>query len=478
MLVGMRSATVMLATTQSRQPVLQLPSDGYYWHSANKERLVERACGTQLLRSGRQMENMSRRSLLASGGALGALGVVGACTPLRADKPGWEWTTSGSIGDTPATGADRHATWDPPADDLVRSLKERGKIPMVNDALKKWQTNGQELPAELPDDVKAFIESARQLPAWADHDKLVTAFEFNRKRGLYLGVTYGFASGMMSTVIPREARAVYYSKGGADMKDRITKTAKLGYDIGSYNAFRPDGQQVVTCVKTRLAHAGVRNLLPSSIKWDEVADETIPISQHDMMVTWHSLPTTVMQNLKKWDIPIDPAESEAFLHSWQVTGHLLGIRDEFIPKSWAEADQQAADVLNLAITPEGYDLAHQLLNLGAFIDKGILTTPILGALTRYVLGDEIAGWLDIPREPFWDGVLNNLWIPFIKVREGLLAMDKAPRELADVYWAFDEVLRLGALLILSGGKFPINISIPVANNPHYEGGASGGGGGY
>jgi hypothetical protein len=47
-----------------------------------------------------------------------------------------------------------------------------------------------------------------------------------------------------------------------------------------------------------------------------------------------------------------------------------------------------------------------------------------------------------------------------------------------VYWAFDEVLRLGALLILSGGKFPINISIPVANNPHYEGGASGGGGGY
>ena len=34
-------------------------------------------------------------------------------------------------------------------------------------------------------------------------------------------------SGMMSCLIPHEARAVYYSRGGANMKDRISKTAKL-----------------------------------------------------------------------------------------------------------------------------------------------------------------------------------------------------------------------------------------------------------
>ena len=115
---------------------------------------------------------------------------------------------------------------------------------------------------------------------------------------------YGFASGMMSTVIPKEARAVYYSRGGADMKDRITKTAKLGYDIGSLNAYRPDGEMVVTCVKTRLAHAAVRHLLPQSAWWSNVASEKVPISQADVMVTWHSLPTTVMRNLEKWHVPI------------------------------------------------------------------------------------------------------------------------------------------------------------------------------
>ena len=142
---------------------------------------------------------------------------------------------------------------------------------------------------------------------------------------------------MMSTVIPREARAVYYSKGGADMKDRITKTAKFGYDIGSLNAYQPDGEMVVTCVKTRLAHAAVRHLLPQSPHWVNSAPEEVPISQADIMVTWHSLPTTVMRNLNKWKVPIAADESEGFLHSWQLSAHLLGVEDEYIPASWDDS---------------------------------------------------------------------------------------------------------------------------------------------
>jgi hypothetical protein len=360
--------------------------------------------------------------------------------------------------------------WDPEADELVRSLIDRGLVQDVNYKLKKWINNGQALPAGLPADLVEFIEEARKLPTWADPKKLVAAADFNQRRGLYLGVTYGFASGMMSTVIPREARAVYYSKGGADMKDRITKTAKLGYDVGNHNAFRPDGEMVVTCVKTRLAHAGVRNLLPSSVRWSEVADEPVPISQHDLMVTWHSLPTTVMQNLVRWKVPMPPVDSEAFLHSWQVTAHMLGIRDEYIPRSWSEANAQADQVLTpiLAPTPEGIELADMLLGLGEEIDGGQLTRPILGSLTRYVLGREIAEWLEIPHEPFWDQIFRNAWPSFVAIREQILSFSASPKAVQDAYWAFDEILRLGALLFLSGAQFPISIQIPVANNPHYD----------
>jgi endo-cleaving rubber dioxygenase len=409
----------------------------------------------------------SRRNVLMAGGTLGALGALTVAAPANASSL-WTWSPAGSIAGA-GKGADPKWVWDEVADPLVASLIDRGDVPKVNQLLKGWTKNGQALPDGLPADLRAFIEEARKLPSWADQGKLATAFEFNQKRGLYLGITYGFASGMMSTAIPHEARAVYYSKGGADMKDRITKTAKLGYDIGTEKAFAPDGEMIVTCVKTRLAHAGVRHLLPQSPYWTKSADEKIPISQADMMVTWHSLPTTVMKNLVKWKIPMPAAESGAFLHSWQLTAHMLGIKDEYIPATWDEANSQAKQVLDpiLAPTPEGIKLADILLNLGSVIDGGILSKPVLGALTRFMLGDEIAGWLKIPQEPLWGPLIENLWPPFVAVREGLLDITKAPKELRELYWSFDEILRQGALLFLSEANYPISIQIPTTNNPHY-----------
>ncbi|MGV9881332.1 oxygenase MpaB family protein [Streptomyces sp. NPDC003006] len=406
------------------------------------------------------MDRLSRRDMLMAGGALGALGALGAATPAQARTP-WTWSPKGSVAGSGA-GADPRWVWDAEADPLVASLLDRGDVPKVNKLLRAWTKNGQPLPAGLPSDLRDFMERARRLPSWADRGKLATAVEFNEKRGLYLGVLYGLASGMMSTVIPKEARAVYYSQGGADMKDRISKTAKLGYDIGSRNAYQPDGEMIVTCVKTRLVHAAVRHLLPQSPHWPDVADEEIPISQRDMMVTWHSLPTTVMQKLTAWKVPIPAAESSAFLHSWQLGGHLLGIKDEYIPGSWDEADAQAKQVLDpvLAPTPEGVKLAHILLDLGSSVDGGILSKPILGAFTRFLLGDRIAEWLDIPREVIWDSLLKTAWGPFVAVREGLLPFPLAPK----AYWTFDEFLRKAALLFLSEAR-PISIEIPETNRP-------------
>lgn len=408
------------------------------------------------------MEKPSRRNVLRTGGVLGAFGALGAASPA------WSWSPQGSVAGAGA-GVDPRWVWDAEADPVVAGVIERGETAKVNKLLKTWTKNGQPLPAGLPGDLREFMERARRLPSWTDQGKLAAAVGFNEKRGLYLGVTYGFVSGMMSTMIPHEARAVYYSKGGADMRDRITKTAKLGYDIGTSNAYKPDGEMIVTCVKTRLAHAGVRYLLPRSAYWAKAADERVPISQADMMVTWHSLPTTVMQNLLKWKIPIPVAESEGFLHSWQVAAHMLGILDEYIPASWAEADAQAAQVLTpvLGATPEGVKLADILVHLGSILDGGLVSEAVLVALTRYTLGEQTAAALQLRETPMWDELFQTAWEPFIAVREGLLSLEKAPGALQKAYWAFDELLRLGVLLVLSGGDLPISIQIPDTNNPHY-----------
>ncbi|MFF0816830.1 oxygenase MpaB family protein [Rhodococcus sp. NPDC003318] len=409
------------------------------------------------------MEKLSRRDVMKAGGVLGALGAVALAAPATAAAQPWRWSPAGSVSGT-GSGVDPTQVWDTEADPLVASLLDRGDVPKVNELLRTWKTNGQPLPDGLPADLRDFLDRARQLPGWADRGKLEAAVRFNEKRGTYLGVLYGFASGMMSTVIPKEALAVYYSKGGANMKRRISRTAKLGYDIGSRDAYREDGEMIVTAVKTRLVHAAVRHLLQKSSHWTHMAPEDVPISQRDMMVTWHSLPTTVMRTLKAWGVPIAADESEGFLHSWQVSAHMLGIEDQYIPASWDEAESQAREVLDpiLAPTPEGIKLADILLDLGAGLDFTLLSRPILGALTRFTLGDDIANWLNIPREPVWGTLLDVSWGPYVQVREGLLPLPLAP----EAYWTFDELLRQFVLLYMSELR-PISIEIPENNNPNY-----------
>ncbi len=407
------------------------------------------------------VESLSRRNVLRAGGVIGAAGAVAVATSATP----WTWSPAGAVPGT-GSGADPRGVWDDEADRVVAGLLDRGQVPAVNQLLRGWTKNGQPLPPGLPNELRDFMEHARQLPSWADQGKLADAVLFNQKRGTYLGVLYGFASGMMSTVIPKEARAVYYSKGGADMKDRITKTAKLGYDIGSLNAYQPDGEMIVTCVKTRLAHSAVRHLLPQSPHWINAAEEDKPISQADIMVTWHSLPTTAMRNLQRWKVPIPANESEGFLHSWQVSAAMLGVDDQYIPNSWATADSQAKQVLDpiLAPTPEGIKLADILLDLGFNLDLTLLSRGVLGALTRFMLGDQVAGWLNIPREPVWSPLLETAWGPYVAVREGALDLG-VPKE---AYWLFDEFLRQFVLLYMSELRLPINIDIPVFNNPHYR----------
>ncbi|ORM38330.1 oxygenase MpaB family protein, partial [Williamsia sp. 1135] len=145
--------------------------------------------------------------------------------------------------------------------------------------------------------------------------------------------------------------------------------------------------------------------------------------------------------------------------------HLLGVEDQYIPASWNEADSQAKQVLDpiLAPTPEGIKLADILLSLGMNLDLTLLSRPILGALTRFMLGNEIANWLHIPTEPVWTPLLETAWGPYVIVREGGLDLG-VPEE---AYWLFDEFLRQFVLFYMSELRMPINISIPVINNPNH-----------
>ncbi|MCC8242971.1 oxygenase MpaB family protein [Saccharothrix luteola] len=406
------------------------------------------------------MNELNRRKILIAGGTLGALGALGIAPPASA-RPLWTWSPSGSVAGSGA-GTDPHWVWDEEVDAVMAAVLDRGDVPRVNALLKTWTRNDQPLPDGLPADLRDIMTRIRRLPAWADPRKLDTAAQFTVTKGIYVGALYGLGSGLMSTAIPREARAVYYSKGGADMKDRIAKTAKLGYDVGDLDAYQPRGEMIVTTVKTRLVHAAVRHLLPQSPGWKGTSGgQTIPISLADVLVTWHSLPTFVMRKMLEWKVRITPAESAAYLHVWQVTAHMLGVRDEYIPATWDAANAQSKLLLDpvLGPTPEGKALTQVLLDIVAELDGG-LTRPLVSAFARYTLGDRIGDWIGLSEEPFWEPVISKAWPLLVAFRENLIPLPLVP----EAAWTIEEVIRKIVLLFLSEGR-GIDIEIPDANRP-------------
>ncbi|WP_328617532.1 DUF2236 domain-containing protein [Amycolatopsis sp. NBC_00355] len=401
------------------------------------------------------MSNLSRRSVLSLGAALGLAGVASTAAPA------WAWSPAGSVAGT-GTGADPWQVWDGPVDGLLAALLDNGQVPAVNTALASWANNNDPLPGGLPAALAAHLQQAAALPSWADRAKLRLAADFNRRKDTYLFMLYGLGSGIMSTVIPREAESVYWSAGGANMKDRAAKTFTFGYDLSELTAYEPTGQFVVTANKTRLVHAAVRHLLPQSAHWRAATDTPVPISNGDILVTFHSLGTFVHRKLVEWKVPMTAAEEEAFLHMWQVAIHLLGVRDEFIPKTWADANAQSAYALTpiLAPTTEGKELAKDLLGLTAQIDLGV-TRGFLNEFVRYVLNDRIGDWLSLPRDYAAATLVRTGWPTYIAFREGLLPV------LPVGFYMFDQFVRALAMLFLNNGTSPASttIVIPTANRP-------------
>jgi len=400
------------------------------------------------------MLEVNRRTVLTLGAALGLTSVV-------APTAAWSWSPARSVlgsGD----GVDPQWVWDDDLDRIIADAITNGHVPAINTAIGNWVDNNDQLPAGLPAELAAFLQQSTRLPAWADMNKLRIAADFNRRRDLYLFMIYGVGGGIMSTVIPREAKSVYWSKGGADMQDRAAKTFTFGYDLTDANAFEPDGQMIVTGNKTRMVHSAVRHLLPQSPYWKAVADETIPISNMDILVPFHSTGTFAHKKMKEWGIRMTAAEEEAFLHHWQVALHLLGVQDQYIPATWADAHAQSDQVLTPILNPtmEGKALAGVLLGLTAQIDLGV-TRGFLNEFVRYQLGNDIGDWLGLKRDYISAATIRNGWPLYIKFREGFLPI--APVSTA----IFDKLIKGIAMAFLNKGESgkTTPITLPDGNRP-------------
>ncbi|ACZ87933.1 hypothetical protein Aros01_02996 [Streptosporangium roseum] len=128
-------------------------------------------------------------------------------------------------------------------------------------------------------------------------------------------------------------------------------------------------------------------------------------------------------------------------------------------RDWNRNDQPLPR--NTGPTPEGVELTDILLGqLAEQTSPGSISRPLCDALARYLVGDQVADWDGIEREPVWGPLIGSAWPKLVKFREGLIPLPLVPQ----VAWVIDEAARRYILFYLTKGK-ETKIEIPTTNRP-------------
>ncbi|MEM7101290.1 MAG: oxygenase MpaB family protein [Pseudomonadota bacterium] len=327
---------------------------------------------------------------------------------------------------------------DPPLDDLIeRWAADENGVETVAALFKEIHTS-ERLSHQIIDqlltnklintDIAEFFLTRSVLPdlPWIQKEEIVTGGEFFRERGLMAFVGLAFASLPACYCWDTEARVLTttgrLSQPGR-IPRRIPETAQFVLDIGTKDAFEPDGVGIQAAHKIRLMHSCIRYLLindPAAVSvnpnkrylkpWD-VERFGPPISQAYLAATLLTFHQVILHSLKKLSLRVSPAQQAAYIHRWNVTGWFLGIEESTLGQLTTMQDTQALHALVMHRwrhkTVSAQDLSATLIEyvrtnviegaLGGLWNPLVVVPPVL---TRYLSGKDTSKALNLKLNVF------------------------------------------------------------------------------
>ncbi|HWF69702.1 MAG TPA: oxygenase MpaB family protein [Mycobacterium sp.] len=297
---------------------------------------------------------------------------------------------------------------DPVADAPVAAVLARGGVDAVNDIMRTLVRIEQAVPEELPDELQAYLLQTLPLPEWADMARI--------KRGQQLFETWGdlitlclFCASLPASYAAAKGVKVLYltARLDTDARRRVMETGQFLMDVVAVGGLDERGKGRRTIQRVRLMHAAVRHLILARNEqkpgvWHP--EWGTPINQEDLAGTLLTFSYVVADPLRRLGVHLPAKDVDAYLHLWNVIGHLMGVRDELLVRDVSDATA-LVDVIRrrqFQASSEGQDMTLALLNL---LDE---VTPIhrfddtIPPLIRHLIGDETADLLLVPNSDLAD----------------------------------------------------------------------------
>ena len=257
--------------------------------------------------------------------------------------------------------------------DLEAPLSQWDRLAIVNGQLAQWQTNGAlaswkadaGVPAPLAAALEGYVDSARQLPEWADAAKIARAETLFMDMSM-TSCTLLFCASLPECYVIPELAGVLHAAGQLEQHAdyRIRSTAAMIFPVMMHGGLLGAGGGVAQALKVRLIHATIRHLMlrgaPAAIRndaviapqprqgeglhhalfangWD-VGRNGLPCNQDELAYTLLTFGYVFLRGLRKLGLGLPRADEEAYLHTWNVLGHLIGIERGLMPDTMAQAE--------------------------------------------------------------------------------------------------------------------------------------------
>ena len=328
------------------------------------------------------------------------------------------------------------------------------KISQINQQFKQWTSN-QSLVNWRPVDasfsaadgliLQNYLDNGRILPDWADEKKIARSETLFMEYGA-LSCTLLFCSSLPACYVIPDLSAVLHAAGQLEQhtEHRIRSTAAMIFPVMlSGGLSEPGGSGVAQILKVRLIHATIRNLIlrgspeeamrflndqrflkgagvitpiPTTSSdnvyqvlfahgW-KIGEDGLPCNQEELAYTLLTFGYVFLRSMRILGLALSPSDEEAYLHIWNVVGHILGIQHELVADTMEEAEVLFAQMQKRgranSYTPDPRPaLGAALMNSMENVIPLRIFKPFPVLLTRHLCGDMNSQDIGISKRVSW-----------------------------------------------------------------------------
>ncbi|MGY0197174.1 oxygenase MpaB family protein [Leptothrix sp. BB-4] len=299
---------------------------------------------------------------------------------------------------------------DPLADAVVARIYETDSVSGVNRLLANLSRPDRPLAPAIQALVDQYMAETAVLPSWADPALIEACEGFFSSHGTLSSTILCCASlpecyldAMDAPVLASTTQLLQH------VERRIFETAYMVVTVMQPGGMRDGGLGLRCAQRVRLMHAAVRHLLradyaaaqaataagtPRRPRWDMAHGE--PINQEAMAFVILTFSYVGLRSLERLGYHPAPELRRAYMHTWSVIGHVMGVREDLLAHTYEEGQDLFERIKRRrrGASPEGQALTAAMLDWMVKTLPGPLD-PLPKMLLCQLMGDEDAALLGI-----------------------------------------------------------------------------------